>query len=197
MDYISAKAIADNLLDLFAPHCEKINIAGSIRRERYHVKDIEVVCLPKKEFNQVDLFGGGYYAVSREFATAVTSVQKEIIKGSVNGRYMQMMLKENIILDLFLPQPHDYYRQLAIRTGSAQYSAEVIARAWKKKGWVGTSEGLRLKNDCSEVAKNTWICINRNAELPPVWNSEEEFFHWLNLKWLQPAQRELNNKVSI
>ena len=67
------------------------------------------------------------------------------------GKYMQIKLRENIILDLFMPDDFDYYRQYAIRTGSADYAAKIIATGWKKKGWCGSDKGLRKISDCVET----------------------------------------------
>lgn len=43
----SAERIATNLLRGMAPACERIEIAGSIRRNRALVKDIELVVIPR------------------------------------------------------------------------------------------------------------------------------------------------------
>jgi DNA polymerase/3'-5' exonuclease PolX len=195
MDLIRAKNIADRLVELFSPHVDKIHVAGSIRRERYKVKDIEIIALPKKEFNQTDLFGGGEWNVTKEFSTAVSKVIKQAIKGNVAGRYMQATLIGGMTLDLFLPQEHDYYRHLAMRTGSAEYSEHVIARAWVNLGWVGTDQGLRRRFDCTQTPSG-WRCFNQNAEKPPAWKSEKEFFTWLGVQWVEPKYREIKTRVA-
>ena len=93
-------------------------------------------------------------------------------------------------LDLFIPQPDDYYRQLAIRTGSADYSARVIAYGWRKIGWVGTSDGLR-KEEQVEKRGEQWICSLPEHEVikPPVWASEQDFFNWLKVEYIEPQFR--------
>ena len=55
-DLSRAKAVADDLLHLLAPHCERIAVAGSIRRKRPQVKDIELLCASKVT-STADLFG--------------------------------------------------------------------------------------------------------------------------------------------
>jgi DNA polymerase/3'-5' exonuclease PolX len=194
MDLIRAKNLADRLVDLFTPHVEKIDIAGSVRRECYKVNDIEIIAIPKKEFIPTDLFGDGKWKVTTEFSNAVTAVIQNAIKGSVTGRYMQAILKGGMTMDLFIPQPHDYYRILAMRTGSDQYSHKVLANAWVRGGWVGTDLGLRRRYDCADTPSG-WKCINPNAEEPPVWGSEEAFFDWLEVKWIHPKYREVKTTV--
>jgi DNA polymerase/3'-5' exonuclease PolX len=187
-----AQKIAVNICYKLQPYCEKINIAGSVRRQKLQVKDIEIVCIPKVEVLK-DMFGWDEGIIrSVEFSKIVNELGK-IIKGNSDGKYIQIELPEGVNLDLFIPDDFDYYRQYAIRTGSADYSAKVIAGGWRKIGWCGSDKGLRKMSDCVESktpdGKSKWKCINADAGLPPVWKSEEHFFEWLNVKWLHPSQR--------
>lgn len=84
------------------------------------------------------------------------------------------MVLDNVKIDLFMPLEHDYYRQLAIRTGSAEYSKK-IASAWVKKGYVGTSKGLQL--------------VSKIHNEIPTWKSEREFIEWLGMDYLHPTER--------
>jgi DNA polymerase/3'-5' exonuclease PolX len=185
---------------ILAPHCDRIHLAGSIRRERPEVKDIEIVCSPKKEL-KVDtavLFDEGTLRVSVDFLHALSTITREVIKGNPEGRYMQIKTKSQICpgiqLDLFIPASQDYYRQLVIRTGSAEYVANEIASAWVRNGWVGAGEhGLRRKEDCERVISGDskkWKLINPDGERPPAWTSEQDFYQWLGLKWISPVYRE-------
>ena len=186
-----AKAVADRLTVLLSLHCERFDVAGSIRRECELVSDIEIVCQPKKVFVPKDLFGDGDWKICFEFSSALSDVTEEIVKGELTGRYQQRILKGGIKLDLFLPEPDDYYRQLAIRTGSSDYSAKILAASWVKRGWVGTiNGGLREKRYCIET-KSGWKCLNLNSPKPPVWDSEEAFFEWLGISWKEPKLRNL------
>lgn len=193
MNYIQARKIADRIVELLQPHCDKIDIAGSIRRQKAEVKDIEVCCLPKQEFVQTDLLGGGSLVRTRGFADAINLFAHKIIKGQDDGKMMQIQLKGNtpLMLDLFIPLPDDYYRVFAIRTGSALYSEKVIAAGWCKKGWRGTyNAGLRLMQYTMQT-KSGWKCLNINSPLPPVWQSEEEFFNWIDVPWTAPYLRNI------
>jgi DNA polymerase/3'-5' exonuclease PolX len=196
MNYPTAKKLSDRIVELFTPHCDIVHIAGSILREKKEIKDIEIVCLPKKEFIQTDLLGGGCYKVLPGFAGALKAIQDKIIKGNPDGRYMQLIIKGGATLDLFMPQKEDYYRQLAIRTGSAEYSSFVIAYAWKRKGWCGTHDGLRLQEECTQTKSNNWVCQKKDPTLPPVWQSEQEFFEWLGVEYVHPSKRELPKTIN-
>lgn len=196
-----AKKIAIEAGNKLLPYCDRLNIAGSIRRGKSEVHDIEIVCQPKRvKTGQKDLFGEDTTKeeIHGLFVQNVNSLGK-ILKGKPDGRMMQIELKtdtfpKTIVLDLFIPQPDDYYRQFAIRTGSADYSAKVIAGGWRKLGWVGTADGLRLEEECvgnkdPNTGKVKWRCIVDNPHLPDQWNSEEDFFKWLGVQYLPPNIR--------
>ncbi len=194
MQLQKALKIANVLIKKLRPHCEIINLAGSCRREKPEVHDIEICVLPK--FDSIpDLFGTQTAKTYSEgFIKTVQDLGK-IIKGSAyDGRYCQIELQEGINLDLFIPQSKDYYRQFVIRTGSADYSHKIIARAWRELGWVGTEDGLRRVEDCYSIELKDGKILHRaktkNPILPPVWQSEREFFDWLKIAWKEPKERE-------
>lgn len=187
-----ATRFACNVVQLLEDYCDEIHIAGSIRREKAEVKDIEIVCRPKLwQAGNTGLFDTpGEPVIIPAFRREVESLGS-VIKGKPDGRYMQILLPSTMKLDLFMPTATDYFRQFAIRTGSADYSAKVIAGGWKSKGWCGTDQGLRRITDCIEKPGGGWKCIANGAVLPPVWQSEEEFFDWLSIKWIEPKLRSV------
>ena len=192
-----AKEIALAICKKLDPCCLKIDIAGSVRREKPDVKDIEIVCQPRL-IEVKDLFDNT--SETKRSGTFILNVANlgQVLKGDIRtGRYVQILLPEQINLDLFIPMPAAYYLQFVVRTGSADYSHKVIANAWRKLGWVGTEDGLRLEKDCYKKdiggGKNKWICVNTNPLLPPVWQSEEELFEWLKVPFVHPSKRYVNH----
>jgi DNA polymerase/3'-5' exonuclease PolX len=194
--YNQAKVIADVLVELLQPVCEVVFIAGSVRRKKETVGDIELVVLPKKtEVVEGDLFESKTIKVVDEKFGDVVNGFGKIIKGKYDGKYMQIELPSGINLDLFIPSDYDLYRQYAVRTGSGDYSFKVIANGWKRIGWCGSDAGLRKISDCEETktpeGKSKWKCINPNAELPPHWKSEQEFFDWIKVPYIEPELRNI------
>ena len=57
MNLQQAQQIAERIKSELAPHCDRIEIAGSIRRKKPEVKDIEIVCIPKPY--ETGLFASG------------------------------------------------------------------------------------------------------------------------------------------
>lgn len=192
MDYDNALITAQRIRTILTPHCTRIDIAGSIRRKLAHANDIDIVCQPK----MVELRDMYEYVVdtarSIEFMDAANSIGSRLKGDLYRGKcvtYLNYVNGEGIKIELWMPDPAEYYRHLAIRTGSADYSKHVIANAWKVKGWVGSDEGLRLITDCMK-RKDGWRCMNTGGEKPPVWESEQDFFNWLNIPYIAPEYRE-------
>jgi DNA polymerase/3'-5' exonuclease PolX len=192
MNLKDAQKIAVDICYRLQPYADRLNIAGSIRRNKPFVNDIEIVCLPKKQpCGQPGLFGEMPEDKSISDFVNIVFHLGVVITGNPHGRSMKIQLPQGIMLDLFMPQAYDYFRIYAIRTGSSVYSQIVIANAWKKKGWCGTENGLRRIVDCIKKSDKAWKVENTDGEKPPVWKSEEEFFNWLDLKYQDPQFREI------
>lgn len=203
MRYEHAAKIAVSACKQLQQFCEVIHIVGSLRRisgmrgrETMEIKDIDIMCVPRfTEVVSFELFGEtvAKKKISINFVDTIKSIGK-IEKGSPDGRYMSLNVK-GAKVDVFMPDPVDYYRQYCIRTGSAEYIRWNIADAWVKRGWCGTDQGLRRITDCREVFsvtdKKKWQIVNPNGEQPPAWESEEHFFKWLGLEWIHPRFRTI------
>ena len=118
MNLNEAKTIAEKYLNLLKPYCSRIEIAGSIRREKPEVGDIELIVIVK------DIKG---------FSKEVNKLEK--VKGEPTGKYTQRILPEGIKLDLFIANKRNWGLIFAIRTGSAEFSHKVLARGWVKAGY--------------------------------------------------------------
>lgn len=198
MRYEFAAKLAVNACERLMPFCEgnKIHIAGSLRRRLPEISDIDLICVPRyEEVVSFNLFGYSDFnkKVSINFVDTVKSIGA-IMKGSPDGRYMSLNI-QGYKVDVFMPQPDDFYRQYCIRTGSADYVHWNIAKAWNKKGWCGTDQGLRRIEDCKEIVsaseKKKWEIVKQEGEKPPAWESEEHFFDWLGVNWIHPRFRKI------
>lgn len=198
MQYQQARDIAINIFKKLQPYCKVVDIAGSVRREKPECGDIEILCSPKTT-DIKDLFEEVIGKQRMAGFVDIVNSLGVIIKGNPKeGKYIQILLPQNINLDLFIPNEWDYYRQVAIRTGSKDYSHKVLANAWLKKGYCGTDDGLRKQSDCIEKVigsypdgreKKKWFCVNKNPWKPPAWKDEYEFFKFLDLTWQTPSLR--------
>jgi len=165
MELEKAKLIAEKIKSLLSPHCEKCEIAGSIRREKVDVKDIEIVCIPK--LDEV------FHMANQDFQNIVNSWTK--VKGEPTGRYTQRILPEGIKLDLFIVDHGNFGIQIAIRTGSSEYSHRVLATTWVKRGYKSENGYLYKEGKRYEFT------------------TEQEFFDHLQIPYLHPKYRFLIN----
>jgi DNA polymerase/3'-5' exonuclease PolX len=97
MNYAAAMEVAERTRAALAPYCQRIAIAGSVRRQRPQVKDIEICAILLQEPS--DLFGETLVA-HHGFCAVVN--QWRAIKGQPTGKYTQRRLPEGITLDLFM-----------------------------------------------------------------------------------------------
>jgi hypothetical protein len=75
MNYDAALAIAERLKADLAPYCTRIEIAGSVRRQRPQVKDVEICAIPLQEPS--DLFGAEL-VTCQGFCAVVNQWEKDI-----------------------------------------------------------------------------------------------------------------------
>jgi len=164
---------ANRFLELIKPHVIKAEIAGSVRRQQPMVGDIEIVCIED---------------MSSPLNTLFTKEYPGIVK---NGERLKSFQYESAKIELYIAQPHDYGRILAIRTGSSAFSHFKLAITWNRLGWSGTSDGLRRKKECINKSSK-WTIRPEYADdptLPPVFNTEYDFFDFLGIEWIPPEQR--------
>lgn len=183
-----AKAIAEELVIQLAPHCERIQIAGSIRREKPEVKDIEIVAIPKPY--EVGLFESGiatvvnrWPKVKGELPCKYTQrvIDTRVTLSEVEGRNetsTSLSLTPTIKLDLFFATPANWGLILAIRTGSAEYSHKVLANGWVRKGY--TSEN--------------GVLFHKTRKWERKVTEEWELFQLIGINMPEPKDREVNEK---
>lgn len=174
MELKQAQKLAQELIEIIKPFADIALVAGSVRREKAMPKDIEIVA-------QVQAANRTRLGI----ALLNAGVKFEAIRST--SRYVKASYKSEKV-DLFLPTATDFWRQFAIRTGDADYSAGIAAR-WVKLGWVGTEDGLRLRSECEKKGQ-TWTCKTTLPTMPPIWENEKAFFDWLGLPFIEPKYRE-------
>jgi DNA polymerase/3'-5' exonuclease PolX len=160
--YATAYKIALEVLEQLKPHCERIEIAGSVRRKKAEVGDIEIVAIPKPY--KIGLFQTG-------IATVVNQWQK--VKGELPCKYTQRILPSGIKLDLFFAEEGNWGSVFAIRTGSADYSHKVLANGWVRQGFKSEGGYLFRDGERYEVRE------------------EKDLFKLIGVPYVEPEDRNL------
>lgn len=165
MNYTEAIVIAERLLAELRPYSYRAEIAGSIRRKKSEVKDIEIVLIPKPY--DTGLFESGIAAVINKY----TKVKGELEYGVC--KYTQRMLPEGIKLDLFIAEEENWGLIYALRTGSADYSHKILAQGWCDRGY-------HSKDGYLHVGHKKYEC-----------REEIDLFNRLSIPYVEPEFRNL------
>lgn len=136
IDLATARTAAEELIELLRHDCERIEIAGSIRREKETVKDIELVAIPKVA-EQHDLFGeptGQRVNKLRQWidGAAMFGAAERPLQ-YVSGRdRMLKLLYGGIPVDIFMVLPPAQWGAIfAIRTGPADFNKLLVTSRMK------------------------------------------------------------------
>jgi DNA polymerase (family 10) len=153
---ISNKFVEEFLKDI----TEKVEVCGSIRRERPEVGDIDIVCIPKNRFHVVG-------QILRKLPKP-----SKIIK---DGDKLIQIEYEGVQVDIYLANKNTFETIKLIRTGSANHNIKLCSLA-KEKCWHLYADGRGLV-DCDEkLISNTEEGILKNLLGKWVEPKEREWF---------------------
>ena len=176
MDIGEAVQIGNELVISTAPFCHQVEVAGSVRRQKSEVKDIELVARPS------DMMG--LIGALRRHGAFIKPGTQEIIpwEPKTDARYLRMMLNEGIKLDLFLANGDNWGPLFAMRTGSGTgpkgpWEGFVPAMFLR---WREISGGGRMVN-CLPTLPD-----GRSISVP----TEEGFFSLCGVEWVEPSERQ-------
>lgn len=153
MELEKARGIAEELLELLKPACDRIEIAGSIRRQKPDVGDIELLVIPK--FNGVvDLLDQKLkWLIGTRVLEYRPNKKGSIVYGPKNK--LLRHVDSGIGIDIFSTDERCWPVALVVRTGPKE-SNIAIATAAQRRGWrleaygagFDTPEGLiRCKSE--------------------------------------------------
>ena len=127
--YSKLYPMAQHIAEAIGPFCERLEIAGSLRRGRPMVGDIEIVALPKLTR---DLF-------DEPLPDAPTPLDAFLaqkgVKLSKNGRRFKQFVYGGVSVDLWLPASAAHWGTiLLIRTGSHDFNSWLMSERQHKAG---------------------------------------------------------------
>lgn len=203
--------IANMVEEKLKPFCEKIMIVGSIRRERMQASKIAIVCIPITEvvevfpdrYSQLDMFSPPPQPKKVRmrlsgFVEAVEGFGFIELGDAATGKFVKIVYDRKIAIELTMAEDYNFGFLVALRTGDAYYAKDVLAKAWYRKGFVNTEDGLRKRKECekarSAVTGKRYGQWKLKAEInhpwkPPHFFTEESFFEFIDVAYLPPYQR--------
>ena len=185
--YAEAENIARNLVAGLEPFCEQIEIAGSIRRMKPLIGDIEIVAVPEVE-EQQDLFGDSGRTTSLLWKHLDKLLKAgKIFHGSpkrwgTKYRAFQAKTKRGQLykVDLFTCFKENWGNTLLIRTGSKEFSRWMVSQ--KKLGGALPDDVFHQGNRLFRIGDT------ENEPLPMF--TEKDWFDLCNLPFIPSIQRE-------
>jgi DNA polymerase IV (family X) len=177
MEQSKVKPIIDHWLERLAPYCERIEAAGSYRRGKDEVKDIDLVAIPKIQ-TELDLFGlPGTQINLLEVAMQRMFWDREYLATIKSGpRMRQILTHEKIHLELWMVTPPAEWGVIyLIRTGPADFGHWCVTT--KSKG--GTLPSY-LRFDGGAIWHN-----KTKIETP----EEADVFKILGMEYIEPGER--------
>lgn len=178
------RSLAPRLQAALAAGCERVEIAGSIRRGKADPTDIELVAIAKIEpVTVTDMFGtavavGQTSLLEREVLRVVTEGEwayDEQLKKNGPRQKRLRHLASGVCCDLFITDAASWGVIFTIRTGPWDFSKAMVTRA-KRLGLVVDERQLWREHR------------DGTRDLVPV-ASEQEFFERLGVPYLEPAAR--------
>lgn len=175
MSYPFALRLAEHMCEILRPDCQRIEIAGSIRRKKSTIGDIELVVIPN---TVTDIFGDPYYGDSLIY----DALTREGFISEMNGPHHKQAHLPPIVnerpvnFDIYLTTPEQWGVIFLIRTGSADFSH-----------WFVTHK-------CQGGALTDWMQIKDGRLLlagnPVATPEETDVFERAGACWVPPEERE-------
>ena len=171
MELHQAELIANELLKMLEPACQRVTIAGSIRRQKPQVGDVELLCIPKHQ-GHVDLLDQKLRQL----------MQAQVLEYRLNKRGHRMYGPFNELLqhvatgigvDIFSTAENCWAVALVVRTGG-EVTNRRIATAALRKGWRFRAYGSGFSTPEGEL-----VC-----------HSEAEVFESVGLPYKVPWERD-------
>ncbi len=193
---------AEKFRDLFAGCYDRWVIAGSVRRKKIDVGDIEHVLLPRTETKvapgqmfpaPVDLVKErlGELRAKCEIKPHVYPDGKNRLGDKYSG-FDWSCMGVMTLHELFMPDAESFGSALAIRTGPPDYSKRLVSGLLRNgrrnfKGQVWRCERCncnRYGDPCEKCDGTGLVCVEKIA-VP----TEESFFALTGIAWVKPEDR--------
>jgi len=182
IEIAEARRIADKVVDHISSSMDRVEVAGSIRRQKSIVGDIEIVGIPGNREKLIKLLE----EVGQHIKPGVPGVVPWSPK--VSAKYLRVRLEEGMNLDVFLGTPENWGGLFMMRTGSGVGPTGnsfdgFIPGVFKR--WKTLSGGGRMTDCMPTMPDGTQLWIPE----------EQDFFDLLEMDFVPPEQRTSKNVI--
>jgi DNA polymerase/3'-5' exonuclease PolX len=113
---------AARVIGNLVPAISRIEIAGSLRRGKDDVGDIEIVCIPRESVNLL----GEAVRNAEQISSALKTSGYKLLKDGEH--FKQFFVADGLKCDLFITTPECWGVIFTIRTGSAEFSHKLVTQ---------------------------------------------------------------------
>jgi len=155
-----AETIAESVKQILQPYCTRIEIAGSIRRRKPFVNDIDIVLQENPD-------------TILSMTNALASIGTLQLNGPKIKRLRYGDKNTGISIDIYIATPQTWATLLLIRTGSKENNIRLASLA-KSRGWHLKANGEGLFDEHAHMIAG---------------QTEESIYQALGIPYQQPHQR--------
>ena len=181
-----AQRVAAEIIAALRPECIQIQAAGSIRRLKPDVKDVEIVYISKTTSQQMDLFGSHFQTFFHVDKTLITLINNDTLAKDTafprwGAKYKRLVHgASGIVIELFRAEPDNWGYILALRTGPDDFNRVLVTKRAK---------GGALPPDIMLRDGHVWHVGRCNQPTKIPTQSERSFFVLLDLPFIPPQER--------
>lgn len=174
----AALEVARELCNRLKPVSDRLVVAGSLRRKKGDVGDVEIIYIPRMEERQADLLSTEMVSladeeIERMLADGTISKRPSKTGGTAWGAKNKLAVhKSGMPVDLFRTTEEAWWNYLVCRTGPADSNTRICMAA-QERGWKWNPYGAGF---------------SRNGETRAM-ESEEAVFAFVGLPYLAPEDR--------
>ncbi len=183
-----AQNLLDKILVELSPSCERIEIAGSVKRRKLYPGDIEAVCIAK---HQLSMFADIQGESLLEIKLAMLLAQGRLLPGGKDGplrKCYKIPSRPDLNFELWITTPEKWGYTVAVNTGNARFSKSLV-----------TSQRFGGRMPPNMVVRGSRYCANGVPQDTP---EESDVFDICGGFWVEPwdrtdqAVRDFSNRLA-
>jgi len=177
----AALEVARELCDRLQPFCGKLVVAGSLRRRKATVGDVEICYVSRMEERPLDMFSSAAVSladeeISKMLADGTLTKRPSKIGGTAWGDKNKLALhRSGMPVDLFRTSTASWWNYLVCRTGPADSNTRIATEA-QRRGYRWNPYGPG------------YTCLTSGDS--NTMDSEEAVFAFVGLPYLEPWERK-------